>query len=289
MVTVEDLRNELIGLGLSIEEAEGIKGKTNLQNRISELRVDSESSDILNEAEIVDDEANLSKQLDFTMNGKEIVAATTENSIERTSPDWPDFVLSHLEEHEKIKGHPKGDSLRRLTELLVGRVVGIETEVPQCPSMENGDRATVIVKVTIDCYDGSVEVATGAADVCPRNTEQLFAKFPVATAESRAEGRAYRKVLRLINVMVAEELVDESQIFDPTDKISFDQITFIDTLCSPAKNNINVVKFLAKYEIDSNNLESVSKSKAMELCKVLSSFESTSVPEELIGYQTNWR
>ena len=208
-----------------------------------------------------------------------------------TDPAWPDFVLSHLEEHEKIKGHPKADSLRRLTELLIGQVVSIETDVPGCPSIENGGRATVIVKIVVEPYDTNLSPmqASGAADVYPGNTEQLFAKFPVATAETRAEGRAYRKLLRLINVMAAEEVVDESQIFDPSDKIDLPQMNMIQTMCSAGRLNINIESLLAQYDIEVQNLDKVTKSKAQEICKTISSFQETGVPENLIGYKEDWR
>jgi len=208
-----------------------------------------------------------------------------------TDPGWSDYVLGHLEENEKIKGHPKADSLRRLTELLVGEIINIDTQVPQCPSMENGGRATVIVTVEIRPYfsNSGYMRASGAADVFPLNTAKLFAQFPVATAETRAEGRAYRKILKLISVVTAEEVVDENDIFDPNDRINESQIQTIKHMCGPNKLNINVEKLLNQYDINLESIENISKSKAQEICKVISSYQETGVPEELIGYKSDWR
>ena len=43
MTTVEDLRQELMNLGLTEEEANNIKGKSNLSNKLEELKVKEES------------------------------------------------------------------------------------------------------------------------------------------------------------------------------------------------------------------------------------------------------
>jgi len=299
MVTVEELRTQLIGLGMSEEEANSIKGKKNLVNRIEEIGVDKESQEVLEEAVVVESNGQ-APQIERVVADQPGVWPVVSNedkdepedtNLTMTDPGWPEFVLSHLEENEKIKGHPKADSLRRLTELLIGQVVQIRTQVPQCPSMESNGRATVIVHVTVEPYDTNLTVmqASGAADVGVNNTEQLFAKFPVATAETRAEGRAYRKLLRLINVVTAEEVVDENQIYDPDDRISSQQISMIDVMCSSVKLDIDIAKLLSQYDVEAANLENISKSKATEICKIVNSYQQTSVPEELIGYQADWR
>lgn len=293
-MTVEELREELIKLGLTPEEAEAIKGKSNILNKIEEIRVGKESEEMFDNAQVVE-EHNETLVLGTHQTG---VETEQPESCEKvvpsiSSPAWQDYVLSHLQENEKIKGHPKADSLRRLTELLLGPIVNIDTQVPQCPDQNNNYRATVIVSIDVETtnsldYNGLMIRASGAADVFPGNTEQLFAKFPVATAETRAEGRAYRKLLRLVNIVTAEELVDENQIYDPTDRIDTAQIMMIKQMCSTNKLNINVEELLSKYNIQVDSLEKISKSKAQEICKILSSYQATGVPEELLGYQENW-
>lgn len=277
MQSVAEIKEKLIEFGLTEYEVNEIKGKQNLIKKLEELSVDRETSEMFEEAEETKEE------------NKEIIEKEEKADIPKMSdPEWSDYVLSHLREDEKIKGHPKADSLRRLTELLIGSVTDVDTQVVQCPSMENAGRATVVVSVTVEC--GYITYrASGAADVYPGNTEQLFAKFPVATAETRAEGRAYRKILRLQNVVAAEELVDESQIFDPSDRIEAAQIMMINQMCSKAKLDIDVEKLLARYDISIENLDKISKSKAQEICKTISSYQDTGVPEDLIGYKSDWR
>tara|TARA_R110000824_G_scaffold139066_3_gene304043 strand:+ start:440 stop:1279 length:840 start_codon:yes stop_codon:yes gene_type:complete len=278
MVTVEDIRGQLQEQGMSEEETENIKGKANLQEKLNELLVASETKDLFLGVEVETEQAVLD----------DLNTIAEVSKPEMTSTKWAEFVLSHLEENEKIKGHPKADSLRRLTELLIGPILKIKTKVIQCPAIENGGRATVVVSVVVDSENGRME-ASGAADVFAGNTEQIFARFPVATAETRAEGRAYRKMLRLINVVVAEELVDESQIYDPADKIEAPQLNMINTMCGTNRLNINVEELLKMCEVDVSQIENISKSKAKEVCKVINSYQSTEVPENLIGYQENWR
>lgn len=277
MQSVAEIKEKLIEFGLTEYEVNEIKGKQNLIKKLEELSVDRETSEMFEEAEETKEE------------NKEIIEKEEKPDIPKMSdPEWSDYVLSHLRDDEKIKGHPKADSLRRLTELLIGSVTDVDTQVVQCPSMENAGRATVVVSVTVEC--GYITYrASGAADVYPGNTEQLFAKFPVATAETRAEGRAYRKILRLQNVVAAEELVDESQIFDPSDRIEAAQIMMINQMCSKAKLDIDVEKLLARYDISIENLDKISKSKAQEICKTISSYQDTGVPEDLIGYKSDWR
>ena len=282
MVTVGELRDELVELGMTRDAAEAVVGKSNVQAKVEELRVERESEEILNEVEVDSDEELTSGDSD------EGLVETTTEPPEMSDPRWSDYVLSHLEENEKIKGHPKTDSLRRLTELLIGPVIDIDIPILHSPTMDNGNRATVVVKVEVLTSQGITLKASGAADVYPGNTEQLYAKFASATADTRAEGRAYRKILRLINVITAEEVVEEDQIFDPADKIDNAQKVMINQMCSTAKLNIDVEKLLKQHDIDSGNIDNVSRSKAKELCKVINSYQATGVPEALIGYKENW-
>lgn len=276
MNSVLEIRQKLVKLGLTEQEADEIKGKANLITKLEELEVDNESKEIFENLEVDEEEIETVKE-----NEQE------EKEIKICDPEWSDYVLSHLREDEKIKGHPKADSLRRLTELLFGSVISVTTKVVQCPSLENNGRATVVVKLKVEGYNGVYYEASGAADVYPGNTEQLFAKFPVATAETRAEGRAYRKILRLQNVVAAEELVDENEIVDPGNQITPEQKKMIDVLGE--RLNLNVEKFLESYDITLERFDKITETKARELCKIVNSYQETNVPENLVGYNKNWR
>lgn len=282
METVADLRQTLISLGLSEAEAEEIKGKTNLSNKIAELRADFESQEMFEEAEIDDDNIEINEEV--------IINDPTVVRPEMTDPAWPDFVLSHLVDNEKSDGHPKSDGLRRLTELFIGKILEINTEVPQCPNVENENHATVIVSIVVDSQHGPLK-ASGAADVFRGNTESVFCRHSVATAETRAEGRAYRKMLRLVNVITAEELVNEKHldIDYGVDKIESAQIRMIDQMCLPEKLNINVEKLLNNMDISLDKFNNISKSKAQEICQRINAYQyEIPIPEEIKGYQHNW-
>lgn len=125
-----------------------------------------------------------------------------------TDPEWTDYVLSLFTKQETDeKGNPKTDALRRVAELLLGQF-DIRTTVIQPPTGLDG-RATVIV--SLGFLDG--RVVEGAADVFGGNTLREYAVHAVATAETRAEGRALRKALRLTKILAAEE----TQNADPKD------------------------------------------------------------------------
>jgi len=275
---IEELKEKLIKFGLSEAEVNKLKNISEMVRKLEEISIEKETNEMFAEA-IEESSKNYEQKIEII---------EEKERIKPSDPEWSDYVLSYLREDEKIKGHPKADSLRRLTELLIGEIVDIDTKVCQSPSADNGWRATVSVAVQVSTPHGILR-ASGAADVYPGNTEQLFAKFPVATAETRAEGRAYRKLLKLQNVVAAEELVDETQIFDPSDRIEAAQIMMINQMCSKAKLNINIEKLLNKYDIKIDHIDKISKSKAQEICKTISSYQDTGVPTELIGYQSDWR
>lgn len=266
---VEEIRKLLVEKGLTEEEANEIKGKASLMGKLAELvgpmdEVD-DSEEILESAEVIEDNTKVDLG-DVPL---------------RTDKGWSDYVLSHLFEDEMRDGHPTVDGLRRLVELLVGEP-NSETEVKQSPGPDNQFSATVVVHI-----EAGFRKVSGAADVNPKNTEALYAKHATATAESRAEGRAYRKLLGLRGVLAAEELANENEIEDSTDKIKDHQIMMINV---QAKNqNVNVEKWLETKNITVAKLDNVSNSKAIELCEELNAMRNTGVADDIKGYNPNWR
>ena len=166
----------------------------------------------------------------------------TSNKTDVTPNDigWTDYVLSLLTDDEKIVGNPTTDGLRRIFETAMDCVmVDSTSEVCQTPDPNNGQRATVVHSVTYvlknvpsDSPFNTITV-NGAADVYWGNCDKIFRNHPVAVAETRAEGRALRRALKLRKVVAAEELATE--IEDNIDgltvgKISANQINFIDVI-----------------------------------------------------------
>ncbi len=216
-----------------------------------------------------------------------------------TDIEWTDYVLGLLSEDEKIKGNPTTDGLRRVFEIALKCVIIDSTStVSQSPDPENGNRATVVHSLTYVLNDSTLDkeikcrTVNGAADVYWGNCDKIFRNHPVAVAETRAEGRALRRALRLRKVVAAEELAEE--IEDHPDqntvgKITNNQINFIDVLAK--RLNINVTKLLELEGIESKNIYVIKHSDAVRMIRLLSSYQQNvdNIPETILDYTTEWK
>lgn len=230
----------------------------------------------------------------------------TENtSNERAIPspnsiEWTDYVLNLLSDDEKINGNPTTDGLRRIFEIALNcTILDSNSEVVQSPSPENEKRATVIHRLsyclnntnTNDHYLNNRSVS-GAADVYWGNCDKVYRNHPVAVAETRAEGRALRRALKLRKVVAAEELakdIEDHPDHDTVNKITNNQINFIDVLGK--RLDIDIIKMLNKLGYDVKNIYNIEHSSAIEISKSLSSYQQdlTTVPEDIRGYDANWK
>jgi hypothetical protein len=150
-------------------------------------------------------------------------------------PEWTDYVLDQLSEGEKVvmdRGIcPKTDGLRRVATKQYGPL-SEETEVLNWP--QDGKHSAV-VKVTIsykEKYSDSHRYVSGAANVNSKTTNEPYVYHAVACAETKAEGRALRRLLCLAGVIVAEELGDVD--FVPTAPV---ETGFSNALRKQMKNN----------------------------------------------------
>lgn len=273
---VEDIRAALVQGGMSQEVVDTIKGKAELAaelNKMTEgatpgelVEIDNINEEDFVDVEIIEDSIGDQKE-------------TPNDQDEK----WTEYVISLMYPDELRDGHPTVDGLRRITEKLIGEVMAVRSTVYQVPDVSNNFHSTVKVTVVVD---NGKEVER-SADVGPNNTEAVFARHPVACAESRAESRAYRRLLKLRNVISAEEAVKETEIFDIGETIQDNQLIMIDTTAK--KLNLNVEKWLAKKEIKLANLLRTPRAKAMQLCEELNSMRTVGVPEEFLDYNANWR
>ncbi len=267
--SVGELRDLLVNqYGVSREEADSITPKAAVKAKLRELQSDDE---ILESAEeVVDAPSNQ-------------VVQSVDQEMNANNPKWTEHVISLMFADELFEGHPKVDGLRRIAELIAGPILQVSSDVVQTPDMNNNFHATV--KVTVATNDMLVD---GCADAGPNNTDRLFSKHPVAVAESRAEGRAYRKLLRLRNIISAEEVVKDDQILDEYEVINNAQVKTIDRMCSDS--NINVEKWLKTQGIDLGDFSKTTKTKATELCGKLNTLRGTGeIPADILGYDFNWR
>ena len=149
---------------------------------------------------------------------------------------------------------------------------------------------------------GSIRTFKEVADVWHGNTDDLFCAHPVATASTRAEGRALRKALKL-RCLAAEELAKKDIVdivqqavkqsptsgeYEANKSISSQQVQFIDNRCNQL--DIDVVKFINIGENTYNDINEVTKDSAKKMIKVLNTYQNGSeIPEKVKGYNINWR
>lgn len=214
--------------------------------------------------------------------------------------NWTDYVLSLLSDDEKIKGNPTTDGLRRIFEIALNcRMVFSTSKVVQCPSPDNEKRATVVHSIGYVFNTSGDEAKSlnavhidGSADVYWGNCDKVYRNHPVAVAETRAEGRALRRALKLRKVVAAEEMVEEMEDHpdnNTVSKISNNQINFIDVMSK--RLNINVMQLLQNNNIKYDNIYDMQHEEAVSIIRVLSKYQQdmSSIPSELLGYLHTWK
>ena len=212
---------------------------------------------------------------------------------------WTDYVLSLLSDDEKISGNPTTDGLRRIFEIALNcDLVESSSEIPQVPSPENEKRATVIHRLAYYLKDASIpehsrfRTVSGSADVFWGNCDKVYRNYPVAVAETRAEGRALRRALKLRKVVAAEEMAKDLEDHpdeNSVSKISVNQINFIDIIAQ--RLNINVTNLIKTLAISEDNVYNISHENAVSIIKNLTSYQQdmNKIPTDLMGYQSHWK
>ena len=212
---------------------------------------------------------------------------------------WTDHVLGLLSDDEKIKGNPTTDGLRRIFEIALDcTVINSSSEVVQSPSPENEKRATVVHSLTYVLNGKTVneEIKTrtvnGAADVYWGNCDKIYRNHPVAVAETRAEGRALRRGLKLRKVVAAEEIADtieDNPDMDSVTNITSNQVGFMDVLCK--RLNVNPITLIDYLKFEFKDFRNLTHKDAVTIIRQLSSFQQDldSIPEEIMGYTEDWR
>lgn len=232
-------------------------------------------------------------------------AESIESNEEMVKPNihdiaWTDYVLGLLSEDEKIAGNPTTDGLRRVFESVMNcRVIGSTSRVIQSPDPNNEKRATVVHKITFCLNLGTpdsnplytIEV-DGSADVYWGNCDKIYRNHPVAVAETRAEGRALRRALRLRKVVAAEEIskdIEDHPDSENVNKISNNQLNFIDVLSK--RLDINVNKMLEQLGYNHKNVYNIEHADAISIIKTLSSYqqEPSNINTDTLGYDPNWK
>ena len=196
--------------------------------------------------------------------------------------------------------NPLVNGLRRVAELVLGPIVysGPTQGFPPQRDDHHG-RATVVFSVEFQNGMRFSEVA----DCWEGNTDDMFCAYAIATASTRAEGRALRKALR-IRAVAAEEMTkkDTAKIvrelsakkevsdgaYDDSGRMSDAQYNFIDVKCRQLNINGEAL-FKTVFNVD--NKRKISKKVGSDIIDSLNEYQrdKTTIPEPILGYIEEWR
>lgn len=304
-MSADDIRVELKEkYGYTDEQVSSIKGKNNLAITLKR-EVDAESQD----KDGFFAEITIEKPVTKTDNIEENQEKQTKK-MEIGSKEWEDYVFSSLypneiEEKDGVK-YPKASGLRRLTQKLLGPII---KSGPVSVTQIDNESATVVYELHVlynnvnitnanryipedELLSAQVRIYSAAANVYRGNTPDVFAVHSVATAETRAEGRALKRALCL-STYTAEEMnndkdvqaIFENKVKATESKIKTTQITAITTLCG--RLGIDVHKFTASQFPEHLTFDdTLSYERATKLMVLLNKYqtkdsESLQIPEEI--------
>ena len=296
-MTVKEIKQDLESRGVALSKTNSLKKEELVRLHMSVLQ--DELEQVL---ETIDMEN------DFVAEDEPFEAGSEHEDPDKpsiTSPEWHDYVMQFFQPNELVEGNPITAGLRRVAELLLGDIMESGPINVVAPSNDDGPgRATVTYRVTFNWMNsGQMRTYADTADVWHGNTDDLFCAHPVATASTRAEGRALRKALK-IRALAAEELSKKDIVsivkqttapkttdgdWNPEDRISSQQIGFIDNKCKQL--DISVSGFINSGKNSYSRIDSITKNTASEMIKQLNKYQNgdTSVPEEISGYDPEWR
>lgn len=285
METVEDLRNKLISLGMTKEEVDSIKGKGALRDMVENLEAlnKAEVSEVSNDGLIEKESVGL--------------VQAVEQIPDYNSPEWEPFVMSKFSPSELAEGkHPKLPGLRRVAGLLLGDIVfsaPTNTSFVLTPDAPGRASVTYTVKIAWKLGQPSYsDLVSGVREFAALggswhgNTDDMFAVFPEAIAEARAEARAFRKALQL-SVVGADELtrkdtaevtrttVEKVVVVDqdnPNKRITSSQISVIRNMCN--RLGIDVEKFINMGSKQYGSIEDILSDTAAKMITQLSRYQS---------------
>jgi hypothetical protein len=234
------------------------------------------------------------------MNAEQVAENVQVNIPKPNDLEWTDYVLTLLSDDEKIAGNPTTDGLRRIFEIALNcHLISSTSTVVQSPSPDNEKRATVVHSLSYRLNTGktdqdsfNIQSVDGAADVYWGNCDKVYRNHPVAVAETRAEGRALRRALKLRKVVAAEEIsssIEDDPNGDTVSKITPNQINFIDVIAK--RIDINPLKVLASLGIEEKNIKNIDYPHGISIIRELSKLQQNldSVPSELKGYSDTWK
>lgn len=314
-MSVNEIRAVLINrFGKSPDEVNTLKGKKEASAALYRA-IDEEVGDAQETPGFF---ANIVVEKPKLGDAKQEESSETEiKRISLGSPEWEDYVLSHLtpSEYEEKDGkkYPKTNGLRRVAQLLLGAIISSgPVQVFPSTAVDGAGRATVVYEVQIEWkndvreyytedeirnYRPEVRTFRAVADCWHGNTPAMFAVHAVATAETKAEGRALRKALAL-NLNTAEEMSNDKDPnefvekpnlrktdgeWDGEEKAQTNQIIAITNIC--ARLDIDITKFI-EYMFPGKDVNTLTKGQGAKLMLTLNKYQvkdntHIDIPEEV--------
>ena len=205
-------------------------------------------------------------------------------------PGWSEYILDNMSDNELIQGAPTVDGLRRATEKCFGEILQSKSEIVEVPTRQN-NKCTIKHSLTIRKYstDSIIEV-DGCVDVLYDRIPYPFNTHLVATADTRAEGKALRRALK-IRVVTAEELQnqDEDEVMASEEGMNDQQILALNQMCK--RLDISVTNFVKAQYNKVKVINDVSNMEARVLIAQLSGFQRKpkSIDKKIKGYDDNWK
>ncbi len=203
-----------------------------------------------------------------------------------SDPKWVDFVIDQLKDNELVNGAPTTDGLRRVCEKHYGEIIFSHSATVDVLCTNTG-RCAVNHSLGILKYETGSEITVSACvDVLHNKLPAPFNEHMLATACTRAEGKALRRAMK-IKVHTSEELNNE----DPEDASSSEplndqQISAIKVMSK--RNNVDLKGFCKSQSDGANSINDLTNLEARLIINKLSSFQRKGVPEEFSGYDAGW-
>jgi hypothetical protein len=216
-------------------------------------------------------------------NYEKVVRYTSED------PEWSEHVLDQMHDSELREGNPTVDGLRRVTEKVYGEIVSSQSDIIN----HDPNRGSCTIKHTLQIHKystNSVITVDGCVDVKYNNIPHPFNQHLVATADTRAEGKALRRALKL-RVVTAEEMqnTSEDDVLAAQENITDQQILAINQMCK--RLDINLVEAVKGSAPSAESIRCVSNLQGRNLLGSLSEYQRSagSIPDNLKGYNSEWR
>ncbi len=217
------------------------------------------------------------------------------------SAGWQEYVMQQFKDTELDNDAPKCDGCRRVCEIVLGNIINSTLPRSTPPSTTNNGTATVVARVEVLVHNdshplhGQIIVCEEIADVNKDNCDHPYHKHASATAATRAEGRALRKLLRLSGIITAEEASERAETTDGDcdwevdEPISDSQISALNMMCE--RMNLNVMDFVNSGRRSYDAIEMVNKSTGQRMLRELNKLQRQTKerPPNVGTYVSTWK